>query len=78
MSTYKLDESKIQKRLESDYQYITSLGHEVLGVFLQGSQNYGLSYEGSDIDTKAIIVPSFNDFVLNKKMVSTTEILENK
>ena len=76
MGTYKLDESKIQKRLESDYQYATSLGHEVLGVFLQGSQNYGLSYEGSDIDTKAIIVPSFNDFVLNKKMVSTTEVLE--
>ena len=57
MGTYKLDESKIQKRLESDYQYATSLGHEVLGVFLQGSQNYGLSYEGSDIDNIACANP---------------------
>lgn len=68
-------ENKITDRLKSDYEYVTSLGHNVLGVFLQGSQNYGLDYEGSDIDTKAIIIPSFEDFVLNKKPVSTTLIL---
>lgn len=57
MNTYELDKNKIQKRLESDYQYVTSLGHEVLGVFFQGSQNYGLSYEGSDIDNIALANP---------------------
>lgn len=68
-------EWKIHNRLKSDYEYVTSLGYNVLGVFLQGSQNYGLDYEGSDIDTKAIIIPSFEDFVLNRKPVSTTLIL---
>ena len=66
---------KIYDRLDSDYKYVESLGYNVLGVFLQGSQNYGLDYEGSDIDTKAIIIPSFEDFVLNRKPVSTTLIL---
>lgn len=65
----------IFERLQSDFDYVKSLGYNVLGIFLQGSQNYELSYEGSDIDTKAIIIPSFEDFVLNKKPVSTTLIL---
>lgn len=68
-------EQKINLRLREDFEYVTSLGHNVLGVFLQGSQNYNLDYEGSDIDTKAILIPSFEDFVLNKKPVSTTLIL---
>lgn len=68
-------EQKINSRLREDFEYVTSLGYNVLGVFLQGSQNYNLDYEGSDIDTKAIIIPSFEDFVLNKKPVSTTLIL---
>lgn len=66
---------KICERLFDDYKYVENLGYNVLGVFLQGSQNYGLDYEGSDIDTKAIIIPSFEDFVLNRKPVSTTLIL---
>ncbi len=65
----------IQQRIESDYKYVESLGYKVLGVFLQGSQNYGLAYEGSDIDTKCIVLPSFEDFCLNKKPTSTTLIL---
>lgn len=48
-----------------------------VGLFLQGSQNYNLDYEGSDIDTKAIMLPSFSDFVLNSKPLSTTHIMEN-
>ena len=66
---------KIQKRITSDYSYVSGLGYTVLGVFLQDSQNYNLAYEGSDIDTKAIILPSFEDFCLNRKPVSTTLIL---
>jgi predicted nucleotidyltransferase len=53
------------------------MGYEVVGVFLQGSQNYELDYEGSDIDCKAILLPKFEDFVLNNKAVSTTHVLEN-
>lgn len=65
----------IAARIKSDYEYVRSLGHIVLGVFLQGSQNYNLAYEGSDIDTKCIVLPSFEDFCLNKKPTSTTLIL---
>lgn len=68
-------EKIINVRLIEDFDYVTSLGYNVLGVFLQGSQNYKLDYyPGSDIDTKAILVPSFEDFVLNRKPVSTTLI----
>lgn len=74
---YKRNEEKIFKRLQSDLDYVKSLGYIPLGVFLQGSQNYNLDYEGSDIDTKIIIVPTFEDFCLNRKPVSTTKILPN-
>lgn len=50
---------------------------QIVGVFLQGSQNYGLDYEGSDVDTKLILVPSFKDICLNKKPVSTTHVRAN-
>ena len=52
--------------------------HRIIGVFLQGSQNYGLDYEGSDIDTKCILAPSWEDLCFNRKAVSTTHILDNE
>lgn len=58
-----------------DYELISDMGFEVVGVFLQGSQNYGLDYEGSDIDTKAIVLPKFKNFVLNSIPASTTHVL---
>lgn len=66
------DEKKIFDRLEQDYNMLVELGYEVVGVFLQGSQNYNLDYENSDIDTKAILLPSFYDFLFNKKQISHT------
>ena len=72
-----MNEMNITNRLYEDFQYVSSLGYNVLGVFLQGSQNYSLSWKGSDIDTKAILIPSFIDFVLNRKPVSTTLIKED-
>ena len=33
----------------------------IIGVFYQGSGNYGLDYEGSDVDTKCLIIPSIQD-----------------
>ena len=49
----------------------------IVGVFCQGSTNYGLDMPNSDIDTKCIVLPSFKDICLAKKPVSTTHILEN-
>ena len=63
------------------HHYLESLHYfpenQVVGCFLQGSQNYGLAYEGSDVDTKLIVVPSFKDVCLNKKPVSTTHVRVN-
>lgn len=70
-------ENRIRERLKKDYDYVRTLGYEVFGVFLQGSQNYQLDYEGSDIDTKCIVLPSAEDVILNKPPVSTTLILED-
>ena len=50
----------------------------IIGVFLQGSQNYGLDYEGSDIDTKCILAPTWEDLCFNRKAVSTTHVLDNE
>lgn len=68
---------KVQQRIQEHYNIAVDEEYEVVGVFLQGSQNYGLAYEDSDVDSKAILLPRFNDFVLNKQPVSTTLILDN-
>lgn len=44
---------------------------------LQGSQNYDLQTENSDIDTKLIVTPSFDDVARGRQPVSTTHVLEN-
>lgn len=55
--------------------------HNVIYIALQGSQNYEMDlytdeYQ-SDIDVKAIIVPSFDDILKGKKMFSHTYIMED-
>ncbi len=74
---YKRDEVKIMNRIKSDYDYLESLGFEVVAVALQGSQNYDLDYAGSDIDTKAIVLPKFKDLIMGNKKVSKTIVLES-
>lgn len=70
----------INDRLKAHLEAISDK-YEVVGVFLQGSQNYGLDiYEDdykSDVDTKAIVLPSFEDIVYNRPPVSTTIVLDN-
>ena len=51
--------------------------NRIVGIFYQGSGNYGLDYEGSDIDTKLIIVPTFEQIAFNKQPCSTTHIRNN-
>lgn len=72
---------KIMARLQQHYDYLIQQGHEVVALMLQGSQNYDLDIYTddytSDIDTKAIVIPSFDDFVYNKKAFSHTYILDN-
>lgn len=49
-----------------------------VGIFYQGSGNYGLDYSGSDVDTKLITIPTLDDICFNKKPISTTHIRENE
>lgn len=50
---------------------------KILCIVLQGSQNYGLDYANSDIDTKCIVLPTLEDICLNKKATSYTHVREN-
>lgn len=79
LSPKELHDALVMKRVQDHYdealQYFPE--EQIVGVFLQGSQNYGLDYEGSDVDTKLIVVPSFKDICLNRKPVSTTHVRAN-
>lgn len=61
------------KRLRPQYEFVM--------IAVQGSQNYNLDiYDDeykSDIDTVAIVLPPFSNFVNNDKYISETLILDN-
>ena len=78
MANYHSDEW-IMERLNEHYEEAKQYFDEsrIVGIFIQGSQNYGLDYEGSDIDTKLIVTPTFEEIAFNKKPHSTTHIREN-
>lgn len=44
--------------------------NSILGIFLYGSQNYNFDWEGSDIDAKAIYIPSKEEIALLKQPIS--------
>lgn len=46
-------------------------------IALQGSQNYSLDTENSDVDTKVITLPSLDQIIKNKKPASFTHVREN-
>lgn len=78
-SPQEIHDAIVLRRVDDHYQ--EALEHfpreQIVGCFLQGSQNYGLDYDGSDVDTKLIVAPSFKDICLNHKPVSTTYIRAN-
>ena len=71
------NDKQIMERLREHANAVNALGYEWVAVMLQGSQNYGLAYEGSDVDSKALVLPKFEDFVLNRSPASFTHVLEN-
>ena len=74
-------ETYIRSNLQAHYNEAVQSGQMVFCLILQGSQNYGLDINNekyqSDIDTKAIILPSFEDFCRGAAPISTTHIREN-
>lgn len=67
--------SGIQEHYLESKQYFAK--NNIVGIFLQGSQNYGLETKDSDIDTKLITTPILNDFIYNRKPMSTTHFRAN-
>lgn len=67
-----LNKEKVMFRLQEHYDYLKNFYNEdnILGIFLYGSQNYGFATDESDVDTKAIIVPSFEEICLQKNWLS--------
>ena len=65
----------IYERVQKHYDYLISLGLNVVAIFAQGSMNYGLYIQDndykSDVDTKAIILPNLDDLISGAKMKST-------
>lgn len=72
-------EQKIWAGLKEHYKEALEYFPEnrIVGLFLQGSQNYNLDTEESDIDTKLIITPSFKELAMNEQPISTTHVRAN-
>ena len=70
---------QIFKQLQEHYQEALTIFPQdrIVGIFVQGSQNYCLDWEGSDLDTKCIVLPSFEEICFNKEPVSYTHVREN-
>ena len=66
---------RVKDHYEESLEYFKP--NQIVGCYLQGSQNYSLDLPISDVDTKLIVVPSFRDIALAKKPVSTTHIRAN-
>lgn len=69
----------IMSRVQEHYdEAIEMYGqNRVVGVFYQGSGNYGLDYAGSDVDTKCVILPTLDELANGDAPVSVTHIREN-
>ena len=63
---------KISKNLEYwKERLFAAYGEEhILNITLYGSQNYGIDIENSDVDVKAIYIPSLEEAILNQNYLS--------
>ena len=70
---------EVQKRVDEHYAEALKYFDKdhIVGIFLQGSQNYGLEVPNSDVDTKLIVTPTFEEIARNARPHSTTHIREN-
>lgn len=56
-------EQKIFKQLREYKEYLESDGHNVIFIGLYGSQNYNLDDELSDVDARAVVLPTIKQLV---------------
>ena len=67
----------IMKKMREHYNCMLELypANRIVMVGLQGSQNYFMDDENSDVDTKCLIVPSLDEIVLASQPVSVTHCI---
>lgn len=73
-------DEKVLRRIFEHAEYVDNHlpeGHHRIFTALQGSQNYSLSDAESDVDTKSLTIPCFEELLFNKKRLSTTLVLPN-
>lgn len=46
-------------------------------IALQGSQNYGIATEHSDVDSKLLVLPTLDEIIFNKKSFNTIHVMMN-
>ena len=68
----------VMDKVETHLEAANVKGENWVSLMAYGSQNYGLDTPNSDVDTRLIVLPSFEDIVLNKKPVSYTKVLPNE
>jgi hypothetical protein len=74
-----MTDMELKARVMEHYRDALKLYPEerIVGIFLQGSQNYYLDDEESDVDTKLLVVPTLDEIIFNRKPVSVTHIRDN-
>ena len=70
----------IEKRLHEHLLYAyNTYEKDWFVICVQGSQNYGMDDEESDLDSKVLLLPSLEDLVLNRAAIShTLEMPDNQ
>lgn len=68
-----MNNNQIFKELSNYKKILEEKGYYVIYVGLYGSQNYNLDDEESDIDVKAIIMPTLHDIIFRKATSKTIE-----
>ena len=69
----------ITEKLKEHYKEATTIidKDRIVGIFVQGSQNYGVDTVNSDLDTKLIITPTLDDLIYNRSPKSYTHVRDN-
>ena len=69
----------IMERVKEHYQeaQLYYPKERIIGIFYNGSANYGLDCENSDVDTKCLIVPTIEEISKLKEPVSHTHVRAN-
>lgn len=63
----------IKQRLQEQWNYLVKQDiaeEQILGIFVYGSQNYGYADDNSDINSKVVYIPTFEEMCLNKEWKS--------